>query len=105
MLRIFCGNYGEAGAINWLGRKKGLPNALSGHNSYYLWGPGNYTGEVVIVLGASYNDLLQNFDEVVEAGRTACKLCMPYENNLPIFICRGIKRSMSEFWPELKHFN
>ena len=30
------------------GAQHGLPKAISGHNSYYLWGPGDATGEVVI---------------------------------------------------------
>jgi len=38
---IFTADYSEAGAINELGRGKGLPTAVSGHNSYWWWGPGN----------------------------------------------------------------
>ena len=37
---IFALNYGEAGAIDFLGPRHGLPiKAISPHNSYYLWGP------------------------------------------------------------------
>ena len=36
---IYCSNYtAKASAINFLGR--GLPNVISGHNSYWMWGPG-----------------------------------------------------------------
>ena len=38
---IFASNYGEASAINVLGRGTGLPQAVSGHNTYWWWGPGN----------------------------------------------------------------
>ena len=38
---IYTLNYGEAGAINFFGPKYGLPQAISGHNTYWLWGPGN----------------------------------------------------------------
>jgi hypothetical protein len=38
---IFTGDYGEAGAINELGRGTGLPAAVSGQNSEWWWGPGN----------------------------------------------------------------
>jgi 4-amino-4-deoxy-L-arabinose transferase-like glycosyltransferase len=31
---IFTGNYGEAGAVDFLGRKYNLPKAISGHNNY-----------------------------------------------------------------------
>ena len=38
---VFGRNYGEAGAIDFFGARDGLPRAVSGHNSYYLWGPGD----------------------------------------------------------------
>ncbi|HZE18789.1 MAG TPA: glycosyltransferase family 39 protein, partial [Candidatus Angelobacter sp.] len=37
--RVFGQNYGEAGAVDVLGRRYGLPPAISGHNSYWMWGP------------------------------------------------------------------
>ena len=101
---IFARNYGVAGAVDFLGKKHGLPDAISGHNSYYLWGTREYTGEIVIFMGGSHEDLLQYFDEVFEAGRTDCGYCMPYENDQPIFICRGIKGPISEFWLKVKSF-
>lgn len=101
---IFAGNYGEAGAISLLGKKHGLPEAISGHNSYFLWGPGSYKGDIVIFVGGDYDDLVLYFDEVYEAGRTDCAYCMPYENNMPIFICRGLKSNIIDFWPKVKSF-
>ncbi|HXU46350.1 MAG TPA: glycosyltransferase family 39 protein, partial [Thermoanaerobaculia bacterium] len=41
---IFGQDYGQAGAIDVLGDRYGLPDALSGHNSYFLWGPRGYDG-------------------------------------------------------------
>src|SRR5229473_6128753 len=35
---IFAQNYGQAGAIDFFGRRYGLPPALSGHQTYFLWG-------------------------------------------------------------------
>lgn len=48
---VFVRNYGEAGAIDFFGRKYGLPPAACAHNNYWLWGPGNRTGDVAIILG------------------------------------------------------
>src|SRR6266481_4004676 len=41
---VFAQNYGQAGAIDFLGRRYGLPPALSGHQTYFLWGPRGYSG-------------------------------------------------------------
>src|SRR5467141_3317406 len=34
---IFAQNYGQAGAIDFFGRRNRLPPALSGHQIYVLW--------------------------------------------------------------------
>jgi len=36
--------------IDFFGRRYGLPPALSGHQTYFLWGPRNYSGNCLIVL-------------------------------------------------------
>ena len=38
-LVILTGDYGAAGAVDLYGRSYGLPNAISGDNSYWWWGP------------------------------------------------------------------
>ena len=48
---IFAQDYGQAGAIDFFGRSQGLPPALSGDRSYFLWGPRGYSGDCLIVLG------------------------------------------------------
>src|SRR5260370_18574389 len=47
---IFAQDYGQAGAIGFLGRRYGLAPALSGHQTYFLWGPRGYSGNCLIVL-------------------------------------------------------
>ena len=49
---IFTANYGEAGALAVYGRSYGLPDPLSGHNTYWLWGPGNAHDRVVVAVGS-----------------------------------------------------
>jgi Dolichyl-phosphate-mannose-protein mannosyltransferase len=102
---IFGQNYGEAGAIDLFGPKLGLPKALSAHNSYYLWGPGNCTGEIMIVIDDD-RETLQELFESVELGATfTCKDCMPYENNNPIWVVRRLKQPISQLWPRIKHYD
>ena len=104
---IFTGNYGEAGAIVLFGKKYGLPNPISGHNQYFLWGPGKYTGEIMIVVGGwSRQDLEKSFKSVKLMSRTKSEYCMPYEDNLPIWLCRKPKfKSLKSKWPTLKSFS
>lgn len=101
---IFAQNYGEAGAIDLFGPRHGLPPAISGHNSYYLWGPRGCTGDVLIVFGGSAEALSPMFASVERAATFTCKDCMPYENNRPIWVARGIKAPMKDVWPRTKHF-
>jgi 4-amino-4-deoxy-L-arabinose transferase-like glycosyltransferase len=107
---IYVRNYGEAGAIDFFGKKYGLPKATCGHNSYWFWGPPRWNGDVAIIFGtsndvqASLDDLSSFFQEVTYAAATSCQYCIPYENNRPIFICRGFKRgSFQDIWPREKH--
>ena len=51
---IFANNYGEGGAIDFFGPKYGLPKAIGGHQNYWIWGPRDYTGESMIVLGEGH---------------------------------------------------
>jgi hypothetical protein len=101
---IYTDNYGEAGAINFLGKKYNLPTAYSGHNNHYFWPPEINPG-IVIITGGNIEDHLESFHEVKEITRAVSKYAMPYENNLPIFLCRNPRVSITNIWPSVKHFN
>ena len=99
---IYCSNYGEASAINFLG--KGLPFAISGHNNYFLWGPHGYTGEVMIVIsGDSVEDLQKYYSEVQIAGEMDHPYSMGFEHR-HIFLARGRKFNLVSTWPDRKHY-
>lgn len=100
---VFVNNYGEAGAIDYLGRDRGLPRAISGHNNYWLWGPGDADGSVLLIVGGAPED----HDEcaaVEEVARSRCTYCMPYENDLPVFVCRNLRVPIPELWQAVKHY-
>jgi hypothetical protein len=101
---IFVQNYGEAGAVDVLGAPLGLPRAISGHNSYFLWGPRGCTGEVMIVLGGRRKDHEDVFASVEQAAVHTCTDCMPYENNRPIWVARGARVPLARVWPRVKRF-
>lgn len=102
---IFAQNYGQAGAIDLLGDAHGLPDAISAHNSYYLWGPGSTTGDCLIVIGDDRETLEGLFAEVHEAATFRCPLCMPYEDGLVIHVCRKPRTSLTDLWPRIKSYN
>lgn len=101
---IVAGNYGEAGAIDFLGPQYGLPKAISPHNNYWLWGPGTTTGEVAVVVGVPRQRLEQLFEEVTQAETIVSPYAMAYETNLPVYVCRKLKRPLSEVWLQIKTF-
>jgi hypothetical protein len=105
MACILTGNYGEAGAVDFFGPRYGLPKAISGHNSYSIWGPGECTGEVVISVGVSAETLRQVFGEVERDGTVTCRYCMPDEDNLPVYVCREPKMSFEAAWPRFEHYD
>jgi len=102
---IYTQNYGEAGAIDFFGRAYGLPKAISGHQNYFLWGPRGHTGECVIIIGGKAQDHAKIFGEVREAARVWSDYAMPYETDLPIYVCRQPKLSLQEVWPQVKHYD
>lgn len=101
---IFGQNYGQAGAINVYGRKYGLPEAISGHQNFYLWGPRGYTGESMIVLGDNRATLEREFDHVEWRAHVAHPYAMPYEH-IDIFYCRGMKWPLAQVWPKIKKWD
>jgi len=101
---IYSDNYGRCGAIDLFGKPLGLPHAIGSHNNYWMWGSGNATGRIIIVLGGNKEQLQQNFQTVEQVTVSTCRYCMPYENNVPVFICRNIRVPLSEIWPRIKSF-
>jgi dolichyl-phosphate-mannose-protein mannosyltransferase len=100
---IFCQNYGEAGAIDFFGPKLGLPPAISGHQNYFLWGPRDWTGEVVLVLDTNDEDEREQFASVEDLGQiVSSPWAMPFERRMHIFLCHDLKASVREFWPRVK---
>lgn len=101
---IFGNNFAEAGAIDLLGPKYGLPKAIGGHQSYWLWGPRRYTGEIVIVIGDRPESARQWFREVTVAAELHNSYASPWENR-PVLLCRGLKQNLQEVWPQLKDWD
>ncbi|MFN2512781.1 MAG: glycosyltransferase family 39 protein [Pyrinomonadaceae bacterium] len=101
---IFANSYGQAGAIDFFGPKYGLPKAISNHQNYWLWGPRNYTGAIVIVLGSDGEGDREHFQTVDPVGRTN----HPYsrrDEHYEIFLCRGLNQDLKTLWPSIKKWH
>lgn len=106
-LGILAGNYGEAGAINLYGPSYGLPNAISGINSFWQRGYGNPPPQTLIVVGLSQRFLAANFDSCHIAGHTWNRYGVQNEethDNPDIFVCRGLRESWPDFWRDFQYF-
>lgn len=101
---IFAGNYGEAGAIDFFGSRYGLPKAICTHQSYFLWGPRSYTGEIVIRIGIKPEDARDSYESVSVAATLNNPYSMPHEKN-PILLCRHRKKNLQTDWPGIKNWD
>ncbi len=99
---IFAGNYGQASALNILGRPMGLPVAISGHQNYWMWGPHGYTGkEMIVVTEKPLAHMLKSYRTCVVEGRQTSPDTMPWEQ-VSIYVCRDRFRSLASDWASLK---
>lgn len=99
---ILAGNYGEAGAIDYYGPSLGLPRAISGHNSYWDWGPRNYSGACVIIFGERAGQYTQYFRDVRLADTISNPDAMPAEQRVPVFVCRKPIAPLRELWTHFR---
>lgn len=101
---ILASNYGEAAAIDFFGTRYGLPPALSGHNQYWIWGPRGYDGDVLIDVHGYCQAAAHLYRSRRIAARYFNLWVRPFENDIPIYICEGIREPLASYWPNLKHY-
>jgi hypothetical protein len=102
---ILVPTYSQAGAIELLGRGRGLPPVYATQNNYYHWGPPPDSVDVTIVTGPFQEATVRDFYESVELARLGdCDWCMPWVGKAPVWIARGQRSPLSEVWPMLKHY-
>jgi dolichyl-phosphate-mannose-protein mannosyltransferase len=101
---IFSNGWGEAAAVDFYGPRYGLPQAISKHNSYWMWGPGNYDGSTMIILRSDGSGDREHFQSVEDMGAVQ----HPYSRRdewFHIYLCRGLKADLRDAWPKLKVFD
>jgi hypothetical protein len=101
---IFTRYYAEAGALDVLGSADHLPPVLSGHNAYWMWGPGRASDRTVLVV-----DALGQLRPYFAHCRLLTTHDAPYHvsndwTGLQIGVCAGPHASWHALWPHLKHY-
>ena len=101
---ILAQNYGEAAAIDVYGAADGLPPAISGQNQYFLWGPRGYDGSLIIHVNGDPEAWRRRCASVEVVATFGSPYAMPYENDRPIFICRGLRARLADVWPRFRSY-
>ncbi len=106
-LGILAANYGEAGAIELYGPRYGLPQPISGVNSFWYRGYGDPPPETLIVAGLSRRFLDRNFSSCRLVAHTWNRFGVKNEETLDhpdIFVCSGLRESWPEFWKDFRYY-
>jgi 4-amino-4-deoxy-L-arabinose transferase-like glycosyltransferase len=102
---VYARNYGEAASLEYFSSKYPLPRVVSTHNNYWIWGYPKEGVRTIIVLRADAEELKRHADEVTLAAVHRCRYCMPYENDMPIFVLRGLRFTLADLWKRDKNFS
>jgi hypothetical protein len=103
---LVTGNYGEAGAIDRYGPALGLPQAYSGHNSYWWWGPPRPSLGTAIFVGFWSEAYLKSmFGSVTLVAHIHDRPGVSNDEwGAQVWLCRGQKRPWPQLWPQFKHY-
>jgi hypothetical protein len=99
---LLASGYGNAGAMDWLGRGSGLPAATSFSKSYWMWADPDMSLDIVIGVGHDPDFLNQVWEEVTVVKSVDLENVNPWSTPFLITICRKPKMPMSELWPQVR---
>jgi hypothetical protein len=97
---VFAQNYGEASAIAFF---TSIP-VISGHNQYYLWGTHGKNADVMIDINGACWKALHLYRSAKVVATFSNPYGMPYEDGIPITVCRGVTQPIAKLWPQAKHY-
>jgi hypothetical protein len=106
-LCIFASDYGEAGAINLLGKRQqpNLPDAISGQNSFWTWGPHHCDPNTSIaIISDSPEAISKKYDSVQRIPFADNPWAMPFERNRKIYLLRGRKADAPFNWEDERFY-
>jgi hypothetical protein len=98
---IYCENYGQAGAITIIGKKYGLPEAVSFHESFRYWIPDRFDPDIktlIYINDEPGDDIRRIFQTITEIGKISNPDAREYGTG--VFICENPVGSFNKFWAE-----
>jgi hypothetical protein len=104
---IIVGNYGEAGAINLLGQKYGLPFTVSGTNSAWYRSYPENNPQTLIAVGLDDDFLKEHFErcELVAHNSNPYGVVNEESRDHPdIYLCHHLLQPWPEFWKDFQRF-
>lgn len=101
---IWAENYGEAGALKILGKKKGLPNPISRHGSFWKWGYGDQFKGVWISIGNESESVEFVFEDVELVKIIRHPYAIEEENEIPLYLCRNPKIDVPKWWKDYEPY-
>jgi hypothetical protein len=110
---VIATDYGEAGAINELGRPMGLPTAFGDQNSEWWWGPPPATTRTVLVVAPGPRDVTGFRLYLLKFFRSARSVATFHnragidnqESGGHVYLCRGPRFGWHRLWGELRHYD
>jgi hypothetical protein len=103
-VQIWAENYGEAGAVQILGDKYGLPDPVSRHGSFWYWGHGNPNASFWISLGNEARSVHHIFNDCRLVKTITHTYAIGEENNIPLYICQDPKSDIPQWWADYEEF-
>lgn len=104
---ILVGNYGEAGAIDLYGKAYGLPDVISGVNTYWLRTYPTNPPQTLIVVGFDQASINAAAADCTLAGHNTNRYGIVNEESRDhpdIFLCRNLHVSWPDLWKQLQSF-
>jgi hypothetical protein len=96
---IYAENYGQAGAIKYYGKKHGLPEPVSFHETFVLWGPDSTNLATLIYVNDELGEDIQHlFGEITLAGQV--NNIHFRENGVQVYLCRQPQNGFAKFYQE-----
>jgi len=96
---IYAENYGQAGAIKYYGKRYGLPEPVSFHETFLLWAPDSVNAKTLIYVNDELGEDIQYFfGDIKLAGQVNNRYFR--ENGLQVYLCKNPRDSFQDFYRE-----